>query len=666
MLKYFLFTIYLVLSVSIIVSASSLNRVDNDLGDLINQISAKVASFQVLKPVNYSPPFRWAEKLGLYKSNIRINVFGDPVLQAVRNGDLTTVFDNDMFSTGWIITCLMEAQLYGKGAPSLDVSRLQLALEAIGQYNNKNDPNSAKSLLRTFWPQTYNKTLNIWQQQPINIRNVVLNVEKIPWNDIEKFFSALHLEKFVELCKELQQSGETILSAFSIPPDFDDTYLNLGLGATLYKLRDQYANAYQSWLQNNTDVSHLMYVTSKYAYRPFESDVSQNTIDPRTFFYAREFIQSAQTSNQPLSLITTWIQNIDEQRHLRDESISMPFNLNNVDVTVASNSIYGIASGSIYNINGFGDLFLTQPDMQQIFLNSTKFISWAIQANLSSRPDLAQVYYPSTYNFMWYASRTLFLIENEYQNYMNLLNSNNKEHVAFVKRFRALKPILEEALSYLQPAFEIFATVDLFKWTRIDEKDKTKTYFCDFLGLNDTTLFGKHVETNDDCIFSTSQAINILINTWTVQDPTTKQLRFKGSIAPSLKHLLQSSAAWLQENVLSNKYKKLNAFFSGSVKGFTSLPFWYPQNFIQYLNGTFVPESQIPESDLDLVIAGVSGSIDEKTYQDLLKQKHFGVQTPIDFAGYNTKGNFFPFWSSEPYTYAVSLLALSQYNNLAF
>lgn len=56
------------------------------------------------------------------------------------------------------------------------------------------------------------------------------------------------------------------------------------------------------------------------------------------------------------------------------------------------------------------------------------------------------------------------------------------------------------------------------------------------------------------------------------------------------------------------------------------------------------------------------GSIDETTYQNLLNKEHFGKMTPIDFQGLN-KDNF-PFWSSEPYTYAVSLLALSQYNNL--
>ena len=90
------------------------------------------------------------------------------------------------------------------------------------------------------------------------------------------------------------------------------------------------------------------------------------------------------------------IQNIEEQRVLQQKKISMPFNLNNVDVTVAANSVYGITSGSIFNVNNFGDLFLNNTDLQSIYLNSTKFIGWAVSNNFSSRPDLAQVYYPST------------------------------------------------------------------------------------------------------------------------------------------------------------------------------------------------------------------------------------------------------------------------------
>jgi hypothetical protein len=182
--------------------------------------------------------------------------------------------------------------------------------------------------------------------------------------------------------------------------------------------------------------------------------------------------------------------------------------------------------------------------------------------------------------------------------------------------------------------------------------------------MDDKDVFGHRKESKDDCIFSTAQAINILIATWTYQDFLNKTLIYKPNTPEEVKSLIQQSVNWLGENIFSKKYMKLNAFFSGSVKGFTSLPFWYPINTLQFLNGTFVKESDVSNKDLDYLIGGVSGSIDELTYQKLLTQTHFGAQTPIEFQGYNTVGNIFPFWSSEPYTYAVALLALAQYQNI--
>lgn len=137
-------------------------------------------------------------------------------------------------------------------------------------------------------------------------------------------------------------------------------------------------------------------------------------------------------------------------------------------------------------------------------------------------------------------------------------------------------------------------------------------------------------------MFSTAQAINILIATWTYQRPDTKALNWKSNTPDNVKELVQSSVNWLQDNVLGKKFKAFNAFFSGSVKGLTSLPFWYPTNFVQFLNGTYVDPSQVSISELGDLINGVQGSIDETTYQELLKKPHFGVPTPLDFEGIYT------------------------------
>jgi hypothetical protein len=638
------------------------NTVRND--KLLNELADKVASYQVLKQHSYIPPFVWQENKGLYKSEIRMNFAGNPLFQQIRTGPLTSVFDNDMFSTGWILTVLLEANIYGKGAPELDKDRLQLALESIGTYNNKNDENFAKSIIRTFWPQVYNETFKDWHQQPINIRNVALNINKIPWDEIIKILKIIKQEKLIKVVEMIKEVGHEAIIAFCIPPDFDDTYLNLGMGASLYKLRSKYSRAYENWLANNTNVEHLVDVTTKYAYRPFDSDINKNLIDPRTFFFARHYIQDAFAESKPLALITTWIQNIDEQRSFRSKNISMPFNLNNVDVTVAANSIYGITSASIYNINSFASYLLGSSDFQKVYLNTTNFISWAIKTNFTGRPDLAQVYYPSTYNFLWYASRTLFLIENEMANYEHLRANAPSENAMFLRLMDALRDILMEAKGYLQDAFENEATHFFEHSVVYTDSSRSKGYFRDFLGLNDTSIFGKPESSDDDALFSTAQAINTLISTWTFQNPQTKHLQWKKQTPENVKQLVLASGKWLEENVFNKKYKTLNAFFSGSVKGFTSLPFLYPTNFVQWLNGTFVDPDKIPESDLSYAILGISGSIDEVTYQKMLLTPHFGVPTPITFDGYNVQDNYFPFWSSDPYTYACALLALSQLNNL--
>lgn len=585
---------------ALVVLLVTMSQADSSLDQLIQKLAQKVNSYQALVEQNYTSPFHWYEKKGLFRSEIRINLFGNPAFHAFRTNEIFAVYDNDMFSTGWIVTALLEASLYGKGAPEFDSHRLEIALDAIANYNNKNDADSKHSIERTFWPQLYNFSSNTWFQQPINIANVASELNRIPFDQIEAFLKKINLEKFAEFIDEFKELGKAA-DAFGIPADFDDTYLNLGLGATLSLLGDKYSQVYKSWLSNNTNIQNLINATEYYAYRPFDSDSNANTIDPRTFFWARGFVQEASDKNQPLSLITTWIQNIDEQRKLRAQKVAMPFNVNNVDVTVAANSIYGMTSAALFNINQFGDKFLQSPDLIQTYLNSTKFISWAITSNFTGRPDLALVYYPSnfkhsrslfiiklsflgTYNFMWYASRTLFLIENEYQKFSHMA-AHKDEHYDEAKfvHLSSLRDILTEAKFYLEDTFK--TTVTKFLLREAVKASANQTYFRDFLGMNDTSIFGKPVSHDEDALFSTAQAINILISTWTYQG-FNHSLQWHENTPPYAKQLLTTSVNWLKEHILDSRYKPFNAFFSGSFKGLQSIPFWYPSNYNQFLNGT--------------------------------------------------------------------------------
>ena len=262
---------------------------------------------------------------------------------------------------------------------------------------------------------------------------------------------------------------------------------------------------------------------------------------------------------------------------------------------------------------------------------------------MKNRPDLAQVYYPSHYNFLWYGSRSLFLLESSRRQGKSIPDALNQvyTHLSDVYRTDVVKYFQENVCS-------------------------DKSSYADFLGVNDTNVFGKSEPTGEDKIFSTAQTVNVLIASFTYFDEGARKLKWitDEKQINTIKIMINRSISWLLENVF--QYQPFNCFFSGSVKSFNELPFLYPANVYQYLNGTsFDPARFTLERDafVDLII-GVRGYINETIYQRMISEKHFNVSTPTKFYGYNIPGNEFPFWSSQPYTYSVTLLALAQYNNL--
>ncbi|XP_053378444.1 uncharacterized protein LOC123526341 [Mercenaria mercenaria] len=181
-------------------------------------------------------------------------------------------------------------------------------------------------------------------------------------------------------------------------------------------------------------------------------------------------------------------------------------------------------------------------------------------------------------------------------------------------------------------------------------------------GDSDISFFNKTVNRAEDRIFTTAVSLNALINTWTLTKE--KQLIWEKETPDFVRNTVEKLAMWLDRNVLSDKYKPWNSFFSGSGKSVKSLPFFYPANRREYFNGTTFSDKKFP-SDVKNII-GMNGYVKRTEYDAMLKQPHFGMMTPLTFDGYNSEaGGYFPFWSCDSYTYAVSLLALSQYENIS-
>ncbi len=80
---------------------------------------------------------------------------------------------------------------------------------------------------------------------------------------------------------------------------------------------------------------------------------------------------------------------------------------------------------------------------------------------------------------------------------------------------------------------------------------------------------------------------------------------------------------------------------------------------MKYINGTpFSPDSNV-NADVTL---GVQSIFPRDEYEAELKKKHFGGLVAPDFQGYNSSP--FPFWSSDAFTHASVMLALTQYRAL--
>lgn len=96
-------------------------------------------------------------------------------------------------------------------------------------------------------------------------------------------------------------------SAFVIPADFDDTFVNLGLGTILKEMSDEFPESYALWKKENTNITSILDALKRYAYRPTSKDQRVNTIDPRTYFYIRRFLEDSASNGEDIALVPTWV-----------------------------------------------------------------------------------------------------------------------------------------------------------------------------------------------------------------------------------------------------------------------------------------------------------------------------------------------------------------------
>lgn len=93
----------------------------------------------------------------------------------------------------------------------------------------------------------------------------------------------------------------------SIPPDFDDTFVNLGIGALLADMKEHFPTAHAQWQSQNTNVTSVFNALKKYAYRPMSTNKAINAIDCRTYYSLRFFLEKAKENGEDIALVPTWV-----------------------------------------------------------------------------------------------------------------------------------------------------------------------------------------------------------------------------------------------------------------------------------------------------------------------------------------------------------------------
>ncbi|KAL6066246.1 hypothetical protein QOT17_009673 [Balamuthia mandrillaris] len=618
-------------------------------------------------------PLRWAQQKGLYHSYIHFN-FVPPANASFEEEAAYTLLrryfaipDSNMFVTAFVLSSLLEAHQLGYLLPSSSSSSssrqeeeeelersVREGLEAIFTFRDKNQLMGGEGEevpKYIFWPQELEH--GRWTAAPVNL---VVPIEE--FDTIANFAIAilddLGLQSLAQYLENEEDSLNSMAAAFHIPSDLDDSSVNLALGGILARNKDSFPLLSDAWEKRNGNITSLFELELKYAYKPFQAAIQDGTnlLDTRSYYFLSSFLYNNTKNSKhnshnlnDLLLGQTWLLDLTENRKLFPE-VAMPFNTNNLDLSVLSNFLYGVSHAVLYSLNnGEAAAYFRRMSTSafgRLFFDSASVVSWAVESGAAARrPDIALLYYPSIYDFVWMTARTARLLS-------SMTPLQVQEYPLLAKVGKMLKGALQTACPALLVAG---AKHDI----------DGGAFWDDFLGDYGGVLRG------EDRLFSSALALNALMDSYSTFAPDNNDCHcWDKGIPPSILQTVEEGVNYLQREVLAGRYPPSNAFFSGSMKQESSNPFAYPGTYCAFLNGTkWDPQSgEFPEDGARLVFA-MKGIVSEEEYAKLLQQKWFGSSVPKGFSGFNSDGGGWPYWSSPAMTYSLSILAFSNYLSLS-
>lgn len=184
-----------------VVVAKNDGRSREFLRTTVESLFRMVQSEQVKQDRSFIPPLFWEKKKGMWESDVRFYFHGHEELFLLR--EAFSVYDDNMFATAWITSCLLESFRYGNGVkPSEEM--ITDAVLSIREYHNKN-VNYSNSLM-TFWPQKYNDTYKAWNSYPINLHHFFDLAASTNFTQFEKMLEKIGLKDVVDIMERLLKS----------------------------------------------------------------------------------------------------------------------------------------------------------------------------------------------------------------------------------------------------------------------------------------------------------------------------------------------------------------------------------------------------------------------------------------------------------------------------
>jgi hypothetical protein len=660
------------------------NQSLNQNHEILNILFKKISKSQSQSDVKFrSFPPRFSEIKGLYSSYIHLN-FQDndnSFLGKVSRSYLAAL-DMNMFVTNFVLCSLIEALPFSKQLQENEEFKknLQIALEALSLFKDRNYNENIP--VYNFWKQE--NVNGTWSQTP----DTMVNLVKMAPHFSETFINILNkikLDNFAKFIQVFESMCQIFQVVFRIPPDTDDTSVNMAMTGMLYKLNQtnffssthnsklfttrnfnlknddnnqDLQNTVNNWFRNNSDYSSLFEVLKTKAYRPFinsnfstvnSSEIKKNNysdvIDTRTYFVIRGFLEEKFSQKQELILPTTWIFDIDENREFFP-LIAMPIFVNNVDFNVATNFLFGTTNLILHHPDKQYINKIFDSEMQKMYSDTIDLLSFSIKNNITSwRPDLALLYYPSVFDFYWLTSRVYSTLKNSELELKNL----EKDCKNIYDLFSKSRDILEETLK-----MKMTETIT----EKLIEKSSEEYFFVEFLGNT------QNYSRNEDALFATSLGLNSYLNIWTKEVKNSQggiELSYDLDTPEEIKVIVKKLANFLKNNVNTFYSSYEGAFFSGSFKNIASSPSFFPGNFYKFLNGTDLIDHESPTTEY-LLSLGVKGFISPEEYDVMMRQIYFGQKVQKDFIPYNL--SIFPYWSSPAMTMSVNYLALAKFNCL--